>query len=295
MSTVKRVIKTRIVGYYYDTRKPDEAQAYEEMRKKLKAMIGRGGLMNTSGSGNFSIPAGQRQDIFLETEHLFDNQWNATTAQFPNGGRVFDWYQTYLDRQPEIKKGYYLEMTPEIAEIRANTFRCGYCGAKYYRPYVMNPGRHQFCTQCLGSRYLEEDRLKMLRLTPVMRIYKKHQDTPPLTPAELAYIKPLYVQAQTTRFKADAEKQKKALIQERDTAIANAHAKCDGFYRLLNAGINIDNCIFYSHRNDKEGEFCFGYSTALNMDVAKELTRKLRGMHFPYPVELVTVEGKTQI
>jgi len=101
------------------------------------------------------------QEIELETEFLFINQWNTAKTQTSEKGlRVFDWSEPIYPNK-DIKEGMYLLQTPEMIEVRKNTCKCGFCGKQYYKPSF------DFCTNCLGSEYLKVNDLFLLKLENV--------------------------------------------------------------------------------------------------------------------------------
>jgi hypothetical protein len=122
-------------------------------------------LRNTPGRGHkmYAIKSGNDYNfetgiIELETEFLFENQWNS------NVGRVFDWYEEAVfdsrgKERKNIKRGHYLEITPEMAEIRRNTLKCGYTGQQFpaAKGYIFNETEN-----ALGSPYLKESELHAL-------------------------------------------------------------------------------------------------------------------------------------
>lgn len=280
-------ITTTMRSYYFDTRKPAEAEAYRELSERLTAQ----GLdcFETWGGGGSHYDArfADGLTIELETEHLFSNQWNtAPIAGIRGSGlRVFDWAQDYpMHFDARIKRGHYLEQTPEMAAVRTSTLTCGYCGK--HEPAASGA---EFCGACLDSAYLKESDLHLQRLVPAaVRMLKRE----PLTPAERAVRVPLYVAAQVSgdavRAAAHNVKRRKRVeieyaedLEKAESVRACAETKRDGFTWLLDRGINTENVIFYNHT----GRFGFGWCSPIEGAARLALLEALRTFPFPYDVE----------
>jgi hypothetical protein len=264
-------MKTTLHVYRFDINKPEDKAAYEALHAKLKAA----GLKcfeswgDPKGGGHYSGVKDLAGEVTLETEHLFANQWNASTH------RVFDWAQDYQHEAKWLKRGHYLEQTPEMREVRRNTVKCRYCGAQ--EPAAKG---YVFCPHCIGSEYLKASDLPLTRMKAIDDL----SDCEPLTEAERAHLLPLYREAQlhgnTARDKARIAK-KRADIEADYTRVTNAaKTEHDGLLWLMDHGIKTDNVIYYSHTN----KFCFGWRKPLEaeelgawLDVASE---------FPFEYEL---------
>lgn len=261
-------IKTKLVTFAVDSNAEYKALKAANMADGVKPMESFGfGRVVTAG------------DVWLDTAHLFSNQWNthADSPTNPNT-RVFDWHGAYDPRngRNEYPSGHYLIVTDEMRVIRNNTYKCGYCGKYSSRDDV-------FCKRCLGSEYLSEGDLDLLRLMPV----SFDGSRAPLTGEELATLKPLYLAAQLKAADVRTEeerhaviKKRDAAIKKRDAAIAKAQAECDGMIWLMDNGIKTDNCIYYDHT----GVFCFGWRRGLCDDEKAQLTEALAD--FPAKYEL---------
>jgi hypothetical protein len=216
-------------------------------------------------------------------KNLFENQWNATDS----GGksyRVFDWFLQahghlgFSESSPShIRRGHYLEQTPEMKEIRRNTNCCGYCGHKEeaHRGAV-------FCSSCLDSAYLKESDLHLLRM---VSIEDSNNPRGRLTVAELAHLLPLYKSAQlhgtTERGKARITAQRVSLAADYNKAIHEAKTKRDGFLWLMDRGINTENVIYYAHTD----KFSFGWRNPISAAVASELLDILPEFPFDYEIK----------
>lgn len=266
-------ITTRLHYRRFDFDKPGEQQAYDELVEHLKAQ----GLKPFTDSMGLYPPASQThrayeasikalngQQVTLEAEHLFSNQWNCA-----EGVRLHNWYEWEWPN-PRIKTMYWLEQVPEMAAILRNNAKCGYCG------HIEATGTHEFCPKCMGSPYLGQEQLHLRRMKPI----NFEGNRKPLTKAELAAQLPLYVEAQTKR-SAELQKKKRADVEaDYKKAIAKAETEYYGYCWLLDHGLNVENCIFYSHTQT----FCFGWREPISADVVVELEKLLA--EFPYKWEI---------
>jgi hypothetical protein len=270
-------MQTILHTYYFDTRNDAERLAYNALKGSLEAQ----GLECFETWGNGSHYLGDDYllgiGIELETEHLFNNQWNtAPFGKYEKGLRVFDWAQDYpINFDGRIKKGHYLLQTDEMSTIRRNTSACGYCGEQ--EPSAKG---YVFCPHCLGSQYLNEEQIHLTRMQPI----DCESERAPLTDAEKAFIMPLYVEAQTREGKSrdiSARKATYARIEKKyNKAKKAAENEYRGFMWLLDHNVNIDNCIYYNHTD----KFCFGWRNTLSETVRSALRDLLA--EFPYEYEL---------
>lgn len=261
-------MKTTIHYYRFDISDPKQADACNALHAELRATPGRGSFMNAL-CHEYNDGAGS-EEVTLETKHLFDNQWNTPER------RVFDWYEAIFPNR-SIKQGHYLDITPEMREIRRNTNKCGFCGAQEpaQKGYV-------FCPHCIDSEYLKEEDLHLTRMVPVDEQRKARA---PLSEAERAHLMPLYVKAQTegatTRGKARLKKQRADLLRKRNTAIENANTEYNGLIWLMDHGISINNVIYYSHT----GRFGFGWRKPIGDAEYSRLVDLLCEFPFDYDIK----------
>lgn len=281
-------MKTVLHHYCFDIREPDQKKAYGNLRQQLE---------QTHAGKFFNVLADPKKDrsraklgqhiteeVELETKFLFNNQWNEAGD---NGRRLFDWYEgIYYNegrKNKHLKGGHWLEQTPEMIAIRRDTLTCGYCG------HHIRPGEaHKwYCEKCLGSKYLTEKDLKLLRLLPVAeRDDRRHY----ITDAERAEILPLWKEAQGLGQIAREQAQKSrnrqkvaALIPEAEKKAAElieeANIKTKAFTWLLDHEINIlDNVIFYTHTQ----RFGFGWREPFTPEVKSKLLDILSEFPFDY-------------
>lgn len=243
-------IKTELRVYCFDTSNPQEASAYKALVAELKAS----GLRRFCSHGGGSH---YRPDIAgcveLEVGHLFADQWNThPIGDSVIGQRVFDWAEDYnssMGAPLNIKRGHYLVQVPEMAEVRRNTVRCGYCGKQ--EPAAKG---YVFCPHCLSSAYLDEGSLHLTRMCPISEDTRRA-----LTEQELAHLLPLYKQAQITGAEARTvvrnKAQRQAVLDKYTAETSNATIERDGMLWLLDKGVNMDNVIYYPHTK----VFCIGW------------------------------------
>jgi hypothetical protein len=89
----------------------------------------------------------------------------------------------------------------------------------------------------------------------------------------------LFIAAQSSRTKEENAEKRQKLIAECASKIVTAEAERDGFLWFIDAGIPVDNCIYYSHTNT----FCFGWRNPLPEAAAAAINAKLT--NFPGKVE----------
>jgi hypothetical protein len=230
--------------------------------------------------------------IPLETEFVFDNQWNTGPVPgYPNGLRVFDHCSDVIwagNRKSPWRCGYYLELSPEAIAVRADRSACGYCGAQYTSATAPTDG---FCPLCLDSAYLKSEDLHLLRIRPVSERFNVPRA--PLTDAERAALLPRYVTAQTTgtnsRAAAALAKRRERIERDRDDAIRNAAAEYAGRRFLLDRGMRAadENAIFYTHT----GRWCFGWRSPVSAEVQSALLDVLS--EFPGAYDVKCADGRT--
>lgn len=273
-------MKTKLHYYRFDVSKQNQAKEYDNLCEKL-AKLGLKKFDSISLSNEFrwyreTIRPLDGKQITLETKYLFSDQWNTAPVETSKEGlRVFDWAETIYPNL-SIKEGQYLEQTKEMEKIRRNTSVCGYCGAQYYAPkgYV-------FCEKCLDSPYLEENQLHLLRLMPVFMSSPKRKT---LSVAEKKHLLPKYrklqVSGKNSRSAAKNRQQREKIKREYESSIDAAKTKHDGLLWLMDNGVSIDNCIYYSHTD----RFCFGWRKPLSDAVKSDLLDIL--VEFPFDYDL---------
>lgn len=268
-------MKTVLHSYYFNTEIPEELEAYAALKKSLSSQ----GLecFETWGGKSHYLPELDGKTITLETEYLFNNQWNtAPIEEGKLGYRVFDWAEDYMPigANKRIKKGHWLEQTEEMKAIRDNTLKCGYCGKQYAK--VSAP---VFCDACIDNQYLIEKDLRLLRLYPISTDVKQF---PELNEEEQAFLLPRYRERQmfgiTERGKARRAKEKADIERAYLKETRSAQRKHDGLLWLWEKGISLDNVIYYDHTDT----FSFGWRKPLEPELENRMKELLEGFPFTY-------------
>jgi hypothetical protein len=264
--------------------------AYKAMVARIKANgEGRGHWMNAWGGDTTknkgpAPKAGTSEVVEIDPAHIFGNQWNEAANGSNPGRRLFDWYEEYTEQK--FKRGHWLEITPELAELRRVTLSCGYCG-KHYGPHHAPAPATPFCTACLDSEYLKPEDLHLTRLVPVI---EPAAARPALTDAERAELMPRYVERQTTgtdsRANAKRNKQRADVLETFAKTMSAAAEERDGMLWLWDRGITLDNVIYYDHTR----EFSFGWRSPVSPEVKAKLLDLL--CEFPFAYEIKATDGK---
>lgn len=228
------------------------------------------------------------KEVELETEHLFDNQWNTAPIEglTENGLRVFDWQDASFPDVEHVRQVQWLEQTDEMREVRHNTLKCGYCGKQRARANAP-----EFCNQCMDSPYLTEDNLFLLRLQPVDS--GLHTKRAPLSEEELARMLPRYRDAQlrglSERAAAAREKRHERILSKHKAAIENADNERAGMLWLLEHMPGaFENAIYYDHIQT----FGFGWREKMAPHTAKQLQDELVAGGFPVQWKIECSDGE---
>jgi hypothetical protein len=275
------MIKTKIHFYDFDIGKDADKGRYNALVRKLK---GEGlklfdciSLQNHEQMESFNNKIKtleSRGTITLDPKYVFSNQWNTADDSF--NLRVMEWKEEIYPNR-DIKRGYWLEVTPEMRELQHNTFICGYCGNREINTTAA------FCVKCLESEYLKEAELFLLRFKRV----DNETTRAPLTPEEKGYLLPLYIEAQrygtTERGKKRIAKEKQRIIDDKKNAIEAANNEYVGKMWLFVSGISTDNVIYYNHTK----RFCFGWRTPLSFEEEQKLKVQLKGFPLKYDIKTV--------
>lgn len=281
-------IKTTLHCYRFDIRTPEGKAGYEALKAKLAAVLPRRMVSHGGKPHYLVLPKYNSMPIELETKFLFDNQWNTAPVEgvSEQGLRVFDWAQDteWTTGGAHIKQGHYLDQTPDMAEVRRNTHKCGYCGA--HEPAQKG---YVFCPHCLDSEYLKESDLKLTRMRPIDESGPRGEFKP-LSDAERAYLLPLYKAAQlhgsTERGKARKAKQRLDIENKFKKETRSAKIEHDGLLWLLDHGLSIDNVIYYTHT----GVFSFGWRSPVSADVRDGILEVIS--EFPFAYEIKCADGR---
>lgn len=265
-------ITTVIHHYAFDVSKRDQGEAYVKMSAKLQHTKGRGQWHHALGNLKWSGHHVRSEEIELETKHLFQNQWNS------DKGRVFDWYESIMTENRCLKIGHFLDITQEIIDIRKDRHVCGYTGMQMSKKEAEAIGFFNTSQRALGSSYLKEDELYMLRLVPVCDEWDRRN---PLTAEEKAILHPIYIKHQTERIDAENLKDIEDKMQECAGKVARAEMERDGFVWMIDRKIPTKNCIFYNHTRT----FSFGWREPFCKEAAEVLNSKMDGFPFTYEIK----------
>ena len=288
-------MKTKI-HYYHFSGSADPK--YKAMVEEIKANSeGRGHWMNAipSGKDRGDLAKPNPEEIEIETQFIFGNQWNTTEAS--GNRRVFDWYEAAVYNggiKSDVRWGHWLEITPEMAELRRVTLTCGYCG-KHYGPQHDPKPDDDFCVACLDSPYLKETELHLLRLLPVAETIKDvfhydRRERAVLTEEEKAVLLPRYVTRQTVGTDSRAVKrrdgQKAKVIEEYKSKSEALKAEHDGMLWLWDQGLDLENVIYYDHTKT----FSFGWRKPVGKAVESKLLEIIS--EFPFAYEIKCEDGR---
>lgn len=248
-------IKLKVVKYSLSTKEPAGKAEYAKIKERCAALGYKlFDCISTTGEGIDKIP----EVVTVEPEHLFSNQYNTV-----EGFRVFDWYESIVINCQTRKNGYYLEGDPAtlaaLEGLKQSRHQCGYCGKQYDNPTEL------FCTDCLGSEYLREGELYLLRLLPVKISFGA--DRAALVGEEAERLGAAYRAKQEGMKAIRATLEVKRLQQRADkleTEAAIKKAQIDHETeiqcKLLRLGIETDNLIYYAHKD----EWVFGWREELS-------------------------------
>jgi hypothetical protein len=288
-TSTKRRIKTRIFTYYFNVNDEKQSAAWSALVDERKAA---GAKMHESWGGksshfSFIDEKGLNgKEIELETDHLFDDQWNTGPVNgSENGLRVFEFAMDAPINLPKhYKKGHYLEITEEMRAFKADWLKCGYCGHDKHKSAGL-----VFCPDCLDSVHLKPEDLHLLRLAPAGASFGVKRAE--LTEAEKSELLPKYVHAQTiakgSRAKAHAEKVRADVLKKAEQEIENATTERNGMIWLLDHGLNIENVIYYNHTQ----RFGFGWRQAVSKEVENAILEQIS--EFPFLYEIKCADGRT--
>jgi hypothetical protein len=274
---------TTLRTFSFDTSKPDDRAAWDDLRRSLESTHPRC-MESISNPEGDHIRVGRllaNAPVDLEIDHLFDNQWNTVS-----GHRVFDWALDYRTHGP-YKTGYYLDQMEWMKRLRSETFKCGYCGASY--THASADVARMFCSKCLGSEHLRPSELQLLRLKPVSDARGKREE---LTPDEEAWLIPMYREHQgltreRTQTSLQATRRKRIgnliLVAERACAelMDAARIETAAYTWLMDHGFReIENAIYYKHTK----RFHFGWLKPLNPESLSQLLDIIAGFSFDYDI-----------
>jgi hypothetical protein len=270
-------MQTTLHTFKFDIREPADKLAWCELKAKLKNGPPCHGPVFSDVYSQFTAYDGTVVD--LQTEHLFNNQWNMEQGNL----RVFDFALESLPYNRNLRRGHYLEQTEEMREVRRNTIRCPYCGKT--EPAAAGS---VFCSKCLGSPYLKLEDL--LAGATRMRPIDSESGWTALQPGERNHLLPLYKAARTAATNTQIAEFLKKTKERARKKIGRAYCERRGYERLIELGLGMiamQNVIYYEHT----GRFGFGWREPLS---AIELSTVLDVIsEFSFPYDIKTADGRT--
>ena len=286
-------IKAELVYYRIDVSRPEGRKAYAELCETLKEIPFEtwsiSAVVSSGASSKFLNSLREKlgihvsnadyqlhsREINLETDYLFENQWNTAEGFRLHNKTQFEWPALH------IKEGYYIRQNPQMIAVLQGTAKCGYCG------HQAPVGEKDFCDKCISSPYLEVSQLRLLRMEPIEAPERRTGETlkiprgaRPLSEEELAVVMPRYMEAQTKNRKQQHAKLRADVEAEFNKTIELATIKHDGMLWMLDAGISTESTIFYPHTRT----FTFGWRNPVSKEVKAELVEKLK--EFPFKFEI---------
>ena len=265
---MKNTIQTKIHFYSFNLDREEDKENWENLLHMLRRELGlKPFTHNVRVNGGKGIVYDNRtEDILLNTEHIFDNQWNGDCESLKNF-RVFDWLAYEFDSK-NIRCGHWIEPTYETMDIRGQ-YQCRFCG----KIVGYDPG-DGFHRGCFSSEYLKEDELY---LATVARIYDKYPEQ--LKKDNLIipdYVLAEYMETQKNIWTKRLEKANKSALDKIRKDYDNAQMEYNAFMYLNEHGFtDFGNVIFYSR-----GTFCFGWRHPYNKEAKEKLGNFLELIHF---------------
>lgn len=255
-------MKAQIKTYKFLIDKPEELQAYNAMLATIPTKKCFNVLADTKKD---FYSYNQIIDIEIDTNHLFDNQFNTL-----DGKRLFDWFEGIYPNK-NLKCGHFLIDPKDLNNLRSKRLACGYCGKQYEN------NNDTVCLSCVNSEYLTLEHYNLLALKPVNFKGKRK-----LSNDDLNRILPLIESAKTARL----QKKKIDLIARKEKELKQKEIELKGFTFFLDHNIDIDNLIYYSHKN----QFCFGWRNKVSDDEASKILDVISEFPYPYIIKSVSKE-----
>lgn len=251
---MKTKINLKINKYRLDISKENEAKQYEDIKaicKELKYKLFD--VINPTKHYLKDLPL----EGLVDTEFLFENQYSLENH------RIHDWYEAIYPNK-SIKEGYYLTGDIEkLNEFKAAHYACGYCGARY-----QGHDAPIFCNKCLDSEYLKEDQLKLLVLQPIKGKKRNFKENDELLKA-YKHAQDKTTQDYMTKHKARFDEKAKQLQIDCNKKIESLAYETACQIEVLKNGIDIDNLIYYSHKN----QWVFGWNKPLTDNEKEKLSK----------------------
>ncbi len=263
------MIKVKINKYYLNISDDKDAKEYEKIKETCKANgFELFDAYSHESQGNFTkMPSEQ----VIEENYLFDNQYN--TAE---GYRIFNWYESYSHHDKDRKNGYYL--TGDLEQLKQAKDRqliCGYCGKRYDAIEALG-SKLIFCNACIGSEFLKESNLHLLRLKAV----SDKRDRKQLSDTEKKELLEIFHQEQKKAHKVRLAKRLEADKNKLKKELESLKLQSDFYTKLLDFGV-YQKPIYYSHINS----FVFNWREEMSDSEILALQKKLVGFPFVYSIK----------
>lgn len=253
-------MKAQLQTYKFLIDDANEKLAYETMLKTIPTKDCFNVIATTRDD---FYPYNQIVDIEIDTKHLFANQFNTVDSK-----RFFDWFEGIYPNK-HLKCGHFLINPDKLNKLRSERLTCGYCGKQYKNH------NDSVCLSCIDSEYLTPEYYNLLQLKPVNFKGKRI-----LSDIDLSRILPLIETAKTERL----QKKKLDLIARKERELKQKEIELEGFTYFLDYGIDIDNLIYYSHKN----QFCFGWRDKLSDNDASKILDIISEFEHPYIIKSVS-------
>lgn len=283
---MSNTIHTKIHYYDFDIKEHEDRVKWGELFNMLRHDLGlKPHVFNTEVNRvdwKKIVHDNRTEDLYLETDYIFDNQWNGNSDTNKNY-RFFDW-KLYEFPNKDFKTGYWIEPTYETMDIRGQ-FQCRYCGK--LMGYGFGDGFHH---ECLGSRYLKANEIE---ITSLCRVYEKWAKN--RKPVKIpGHIWKEYTKRQAQTWSNIASK-------KHITSIENAKEKAEKAIISANIGLevsnflidhdlfdHVDNFIYYNHSNT----VTFGWMSSAKYpkEKAEELRNSLEKNKFPFKFSIETYQ-----
>lgn len=272
-------IKVVRIAYKYDLTIPAQVNQYESL---CRALTNNGykkfSALWISNKNGF-VPRDKYEDATLDQSTIFDNQFNTI-----EGERVFDWNEPIFENR-NIRMGYYISLSTKqaIDAYRSTMVKCSFCGHKEQKSEKV------FCDKCLGSQYLKESELHLTRLVSVLTPCSERGKNLSISPEHREMYRIAQLQQKIEYIRQQAERRNKKIVELKETLkkeIEQKTYKCEIQCMVLEAGFDIDNLIYYAHKN----EWVWGW----NKPLSQEESEIIRSANLPFDFTIKMKDGTTR-
>jgi hypothetical protein len=263
------MIKVKLNKYDLDISDDKDAKEYEKIKETCKAH----GFELFEGSYLWSEAkfSSWPSEQVIEENYLFDNQYNTV-----EGCRIFNWYEAYNSQNRDSKYGYYLTGDLEaLKQAKERQLNCGYCGKRYSALEALG-SKLVFCNACLGSEFLKESELHLLRLKAV----SDKSDRQELSEAEKKELLAIFHQEQKKAHKLRIAKRLEDDRNRLKKELESLKLQSDFYSKMLDFGV-YEKPIYYSHINS----FVFNWQEKMAKSEIMLLQKKLKNFPFDYSIK----------